>query len=257
MAQSLACLRRRSPGGSEASSHPIERYGAGPCPHRLRAFRGPCFVVIPAYNRGAASRRAVTSGVAPGPRPPAQVIVVDDCSTDETAEARPSRRRSMSSVTRINRGAGAARNTAIDARIPALGRVPGLRRRVAAHTTWPRCGRVRADHVLLAAATLRCEIGRPRSLHRTRTARRDDARSPGDVATIPLITASGVMVRRDVAVGVGGFRPLHGVEDIDLWLRVSSTGPATSRQWCRSCTTCTRGRCRATAFAFRPADATS
>ena len=41
---------------------------------------------------------------------------------------------------------------------------------------------------------------------------------------LPVIVTSGVVVRRDVAQSVGGFRHLHGVEDIDLWLRILERG---------------------------------
>ena len=44
----------------------------------------PISVVIPAYNRPVMTARAVRSALAQVPRPPAEVIVVDDCSTDET-----------------------------------------------------------------------------------------------------------------------------------------------------------------------------
>jgi GT2 family glycosyltransferase len=182
----------------------------------------PVSVVIPAYNRGTRIARAVTTALRQEPRPPAEVIVVDDCSTDETAEAAM---RAGADVIRheINRGAGAARNTAIEhASQPWIAFLDSDDEWLPNHLAalWS----VRADHVLLAGATLRCESGgRDRYIGPVQRAGMT-ARSPADVASIPLITASGVMVRRDVAVAVGGFRPLHGVEDIDLWLRVLEHG---------------------------------
>jgi hypothetical protein len=182
----------------------------------------PVSVVIPAYNRGARIARAVTTALRQEPRPPAEVIVVDDCSTDETAEAAM---RAGAHVIRheINRGAGAARNTAIEhASQPWVAFLDSDDEWLPNHLAalWS----VQADHVLLAGATLRCESGgRDRYIGPVQRAGMT-ARSPADVATIPHITASGVMVRRDVAVAVGGFRPLHGVEDIDLWLRVLEHG---------------------------------
>jgi GT2 family glycosyltransferase len=182
----------------------------------------PVSVVIPAYNRGARIGRAVATALRQEPRPPAQVIVVDDCSTDGTADAA---RRAGADVVRheVNRGAGAARNTAIEhASQPWVAFLDSDDEWLPNHlaSLWS----VRADHVLLAGATLRCESGgRDRYIGPVRRGGMI-VRSPADVATVPLITASGVMVRRDVAVAVGGFRPLHGVEDIDFWLRVLEHG---------------------------------
>lgn len=123
----------------------------------------------------------------------------------------------------VNRGAGASRNTAIEhASQPWVAFLDSDDEWLPNHLAalWP----LRADHVLLAGATLRCESGgRDRYIGPVQPAGMT-ARSPADVATVPLITASGVMVRRDVALAAGGFRPLHGVEDIDLWLRVLEHG---------------------------------
>jgi GT2 family glycosyltransferase len=182
----------------------------------------PVSVVIPAYNRGARVGRAVATALSQKPRPPAQVIVVDDCSTDGTAEAA---RRAGAEVLRheVNRGTGAARNTAIE---------HASQRWVAfldSDDEWlpnhlAALWSVRADHVLVAGATLRCESGgRDRYIGPVRRGGMI-VRSPADVATVPPITASGVMVRRDIALAVGGFRDLHGIEDIDLWLRVLEHG---------------------------------
>jgi GT2 family glycosyltransferase len=182
----------------------------------------PVSVVIPAYNRGARVGRAVATALSQKPRPPAQVIVVDDCSTDGTAEAA---RRAGADVVRheVNRGTGAARNTAIQhASQPWVAFLDSDDEWLPNHLAalWS----VRADHVLVAGATLRCESGgRDRYIGPVRRGGMI-VRSPADVATVPPITASGVMVRRDIALAVGGFRDLHGIEDIDLWLRVLEHG---------------------------------
>jgi glycosyltransferase involved in cell wall biosynthesis len=74
----------------------------------------PVSVVIPAYNRPSLVLRAVRSALAEGPRPPAEVIVVDDCSGDETGAAAGA---AGARVIRheANQGEGAGRNTAIRA----------------------------------------------------------------------------------------------------------------------------------------------
>ena len=72
----------------------------------------PVSVVIPAYNRPDMVVRAVRSALGQLPAPPEEIIVVDDCSTDRTAEAAA---RAGAQVVRheLNLGEGAARNTGI------------------------------------------------------------------------------------------------------------------------------------------------
>ena len=74
----------------------------------------PVSVVIPAYNRPDLVGRAVRSALTQRPQPPAEVVVVDDCSSDATGAAA---RAAGARVIRheVNRGEGAARNTAIRA----------------------------------------------------------------------------------------------------------------------------------------------
>jgi hypothetical protein len=53
-------------------------------------------------------------------------------------------------------------------------------------------------------------------------------RSAADVAASSIIVVSAVIIRRDAVESAGGFRefhgPLHGVEDVDLWLRLLEHG---------------------------------
>ena len=76
--------------------------------------RLPVAVVIPAHNRANMVARAVRSALTQRPNPPTEVIVVDDCSNDETGEAA---RLAGARVIRhhVNRGEAEARNTAIRA----------------------------------------------------------------------------------------------------------------------------------------------
>jgi glycosyltransferase involved in cell wall biosynthesis len=179
-------------------------------------------VVIPAYNRAASIERAVSSALHQKPGGPTEVIVVDDCSTDETADAA---RRAGAHVIRhdLNRGAGAARNTAIaHASQPWIAFLDSDDEWLPNHldALWT----ARDGHVLLAGAALQCDSGgRYRYIGPVRPGGMV-VRSPAEVATLPIITTSGVLVRRDVAQTAGGFRPLHGAEDIDLWLRVLEHG---------------------------------
>ena len=96
----------------------------------------------------------------------------------------------------------------------------------AAHlaSLWPH----RDGHVLLAGSALRCTpdgdqryVGPPEPGGRL-------LRSPADVAVSSIVVVSAVLARRDAVSAAGAFSefhgPMHGVEDIDLWLRLLERG---------------------------------
>jgi glycosyltransferase involved in cell wall biosynthesis len=185
----------------------------------------PISVVIPAYNRPAMVARAVQSALSQRPAPPAEVVVVDDASTDATAEAA---RAAGARVIRHaeNRGQSAARNTGIrvatqewvalldsdDEWLP--GHLAAL---------WPHApGRViLGSTVILCGPDPSCDRlwGReretPHLLH-----------SPADVlASGNALVTSSVLVRRDALVAAAGFREsVRLAEDLDLWMRVLEGG---------------------------------
>ena len=72
----------------------------------------PVTVIIPAYNRADTVAQAVASALAQHPAPPAEVLVVDDGSADDTAEVAE---RAGARVVRhaVNQRLGAARNTGL------------------------------------------------------------------------------------------------------------------------------------------------
>jgi GT2 family glycosyltransferase len=182
----------------------------------------PVTVIIPAHDREDTIARAVRSAIGQEPRPPAEVIVIDDSSTDATAEiARAAGARVIRHET--NLGAGAARNTGIaNASQPWVALLDSDDEWLPHHLAvlWPR----HDAHVLLAGAALQCV---PRGPHRyvgTVSPRGRVIRSPAEIAGLSFLSASGVMVRRDVVLAAGGFRRLYGVEDLDLWLRVLERG---------------------------------
>jgi glycosyltransferase involved in cell wall biosynthesis len=185
----------------------------------------PVSVVIPAYNRPDMVARAVTSALAQVPAQPAEVIVVDDCSTDDTGAAAA---RAGARVVRheLNQGEGAARNTGIaHARQPWVALLDSddewLPHLLA--TLWP----LRDSHILVGGASLNCPPEPDLGLYAGVLGRRPLVlRSPA-VLVYPenFVASSGTMVRRDAVAAVGGYRTeLKGGADMDLWIRVLEHG---------------------------------
>jgi hypothetical protein len=186
----------------------------------------PITVIIPAYNRAHTVARAVRSALRQRPRPPAQVLVIDDGSTDETAAVAE---RAGAEVVRqgVNQGLGAARNSGLDhAAEPWIALLDSDDEWLPHHlgSLWPQ----RADHVFLAGSALRCSPGGEQHHLGPAEAGGRRLRSPVDVATTSIVVVSAVVARRDAIEAVGRFRefegPMHGVEDVDLWLRLLERG---------------------------------
>jgi glycosyltransferase involved in cell wall biosynthesis len=191
----------------------------------------PVTAIIPAFNRAELVQRALAS-VKAQTCPPREVIVVDDASTDATAEAA---RRLGARVLRheSNRGAAAARNTGVAAaEQPWLALLDSDDEWLPHHleTLWA----LRGDHVLAAGTAI--QPGRDGQKNRIfgpafrRTAL---LRSPAALVWPDnFIPASGVLLRTDIVRDAGGFdASLRYAEDLDLWLRVldRGTGVATCR----------------------------
>jgi glycosyltransferase involved in cell wall biosynthesis len=183
----------------------------------------PITVVIPAYNRAEMVTRAVKSALGQRPRPPAEVLVVDDCSTDGTSEAAEAAGARVVRHER-NRGEGAARNSGIAAATHAwIGLLDSddewLPHLLA--TLWP----LRDDHVLVGGASL--NRGPTEQRYAGSLARRPQTlRSPAAVVYPEnLVAASGTIVRRDVVEAAGGYP--EGVQrgaDMDVWIRALERG---------------------------------
>jgi glycosyltransferase involved in cell wall biosynthesis len=185
----------------------------------------PVTVVIPTYNRPDLTRRAIASVLAQRPAAAAEVIVVDDGSSDDTAEV------AQASGARVirhehNRGLAAARNTGIAAATHGWVALLDSDDEWLSHhldLLWSE----RGDHVLVGSSIL--HVGHdPRKnrvtgpVFNSRTVFRTPAPHvfPGNI-----LGPSGVMVRRDAVLEVGGFRAHFGVvEDLALWLRVLEVG---------------------------------
>lgn len=180
-------------------------------------------VLIPTYNRAHLLRRALDS-VTAQTRPVDQILVVDDGSTDDTAQLVASYRASPVRYLRQNNaGVSAARNRGIAAltsdwiafldsddywmprkierQMEELARSPGA---VLAYT-----GRIE-----------QWSDGRSSSLPAT-----DGTAVWPQLRVRNMVPASAAIVRRDVLVDLGGFdESLLGTEDWDMWFRVYTRG---------------------------------
>jgi GT2 family glycosyltransferase len=181
----------------------------------------PICVIIPVYNRAHLLERAINSVRAQRPAAPAEVLVVDDGSDDATSEVAE---RLGAKVVRHpeNRGLPAARNTGLRMTSqPWVALLDSDDEWLPGHlaSLW----RLRGDHALVAGAALRCGIHPENDRYHGPTTRTPKVLHSGDELVAPenIIPVSAAMVKRDVAIEVGGFHSWHGVaEDLDLWLRV-------------------------------------
>jgi glycosyltransferase involved in cell wall biosynthesis len=180
-------------------------------------------VVIPSYNRAALLGEAIESALGQT-RPPDEIVVVDDGSTDATPEVLARFASRVRAVRQANAGEAAARNRGVlEARGPwiafldsdDLWEPDALERLEAASRAHPEAGLI-----AMRARALR-EDG-------TRTGRVHGKKSPGPLFTTrSLLTgdAGGVLmplVRRDLLLDEGGFdTAITSATDCDMWLRLS------------------------------------
>jgi glycosyltransferase involved in cell wall biosynthesis len=184
----------------------------------------PVSVVIPAFRRPAEVRRAVES-VRRQTCAPAEIIVVDDASGDDTAAAAEA---AGASVLRLeqNVGEGGARNAGIEhANQDWIALLDSDDEWLPWHLErlWPE----RADHVVVGAACLAVGAGvnagrvygwcgpAPRVL-----------RSPSEIVWPEnVLPPSGAIVRREAVLRAGGF-PLRAPQagDLDAWIRLLEIG---------------------------------
>jgi glycosyltransferase involved in cell wall biosynthesis len=187
-----------------------------PLPTRL-----PICVIIPAYNRAHMLERALNSVWSQQPGQPMEVIVVDDGSSDDTADVAA---RFGARVVRHpqNRGLAAARNTGLHATShPWIAFLDSDDEWLPHHLAhlWD----LRDGHALVAGSAFRCGIDPADDRFHGPTTRRPLILNSGDQLVYPenMIPVSASMCKRDVAIDVGGFQARHGVvEDLDLWLRI-------------------------------------
>ena len=182
-------------------------------------------VVVPAYNCDQFVAEAIESALSQTV-PPHEVIVVDDGSTDGTAAVLRRFGNRIRVISQANRGLAGARNAGVAV---ATGTWLAF---LDADDTWlptklARQLEVGADPRIAMVYTDRFNIGERGSLPRIQS--EIQQMFTGDVFIDLLllgnhITASSVMIRRDVVLRLGGFGGhCRGAEDWDLWIRVAES----------------------------------
>ncbi|MEN3284660.1 MAG: hypothetical protein V7607_5800 [Solirubrobacteraceae bacterium] len=185
----------------------------------------PVSVVIPAFNRQDLIKRSLASVFAQRPAAPAEVIVVDDGSSDDTAGEAA---RFGARVIRLerNQGAGAARNAGVSAATQPWIALLDSDDEWLPHllaTLWP----LRGDHLLVTGSSLVIDDnGAVQHVGGVPVKHPVILRSPAAlVFPQNFVAASGVLLRRDAVLGVGGYRTdLRFAEDFDVWLRILARG---------------------------------
>ena len=185
----------------------------------------PISVVIPAFNRPAMTARAVASALAQYPHPPAEVLVVDDSSSDGTGKAAEA---AGARVIRhdANRGEGAARNTGIanasgewvalldsdDVWLPHhLASLSALQEEgyVLLGTSALACGDSATDDAVWGVGKTVREVTTPSDL----------------LVYLNYVVASAAMFRREQALTAGGFDEDPKLcADLEFWLRLLECG---------------------------------
>lgn len=183
----------------------------------------PVSVIIPVLDGATTLPRALSGVAAQRPLRAAQVIVVDDGSSDSSGDVA---QRLGATVLRheVNRGIDAARNTALEvASQPWLAFLDADDEWLPHHlaTVWA----LRGGHVLVAGSALSCGADPHEDrLHGPVLRREFSLTSPADLLRAEnFLPLSAAMARADVVRAVGGFRP-RAVEDLDLWVRLLEHG---------------------------------
>lgn len=184
----------------------------------------PVTVVLPAYQAGSYLEPAVRSVLAQVP-PPAEVIVVDDGSTDGSAESLGALDLGVIVIRQPNGGEGHARNTGLQRATHdyvALLDADDLWLPGHLAALWPH----RQGQSFVSSTAVGSASGR---LHGNPTRRVRRLNSAGDViwpenAVVP----SAVLMRRDVALSAGGFSRRKRGADLEMWLRMVRELPGLS-----------------------------
>jgi glycosyltransferase involved in cell wall biosynthesis len=194
-------------------------------------------VILPAFNGSRVIRRALDSAFVQ--RVPLRVIVVDDGSTDDSAQIARSYGERVTVISQANRGVSGARNTGLaEARAPYIAFLdqddvwePGkLERQLEVLVAVPDVGLVFTDMQLLEDDGKIVEDG---FLHATapyatlaktslgRAAFVLSERLADAVVRFNFISPSTVVARREALEGIGGFdESFRLIDDADCWIRL-------------------------------------
>src|SRR3954469_6444578 len=183
----------------------------------------PLAVIVPAYNRSSSLNRALMS-VGVQTLTPAEVVVVDDASSDDTAEAA----RSLGArviVHEVNRGEGAARNTALAAtEQPWAALLDSDDEWLPTHLedVWA----ARDGHVLVADAALSSGGSAGPRVYGWPGRRPRVLRSPAAVAfPANVVQPSAALADRAALLAAGGFPVgMRQAGDLHTWLRLLERG---------------------------------
>ena len=184
-------------------------------------------VVIPTFNRASVITRALGS-VLLQTHPPEEIVVVDDGSTDDTAERVRAEFPGVRLIEQENRGVSAARNAGIRAAtgtwIALLDSddewlADKLERQLQAVTA-------ETDTVTVLCHTEEIWIRRGRRVNPMKKHRKHGGHIFEHCLPLCVISPSSVLMHRRLFETVGGFdEDLPACEDYDLWLRVTARFP--------------------------------
>ncbi len=185
----------------------------------------PVSVVITVFNRERLLARALESVASQRPREPAEVIVVDDASTDGSAEVAEAAGARVIRHQR-NRGTGVGKQTGLRAaRHEWVALLDSDDEWLPDHlrNLWS----LTPGNVLVASACIECNPdSSERAFHGALTTETEILTSPAPLLHPENpIPDSAVMVHRDAALAAGGFRDVF-CEDLDMWCRVLGSGRA-------------------------------
>lgn len=193
------------------------------CRLRLSPAPLPVTVLIPAYDREVLLRRAVASVLTQYPAAAAQVLVIDDGSSDRTAEVAESLGVDVVRHDR-NRGLSAGRNTGLrEAKFDWVALLDSDDEWLPDHlaTLWE----IRDSHLFVAGSALGISSS-ARRWHGPHARQVDVIDSPARLMFPEnFIPASATMLRRDAALEAGGYdEELRKVEDLDMLIRLLERG---------------------------------
>jgi glycosyltransferase involved in cell wall biosynthesis len=186
----------------------------------------PVSVLIPAFNRARLLERALRSVYAQEPRQPAQVIVVDDASTDDTAEVAEAFGAQLIRHGR-NLGPAATYETGLRAvRHDWVALLDDDDEWLPHHleTLWA----LTPGNVLVASSCVERAPGSTEHIFHGPLTEGPIVLDTPSALLHPenLIPSSAAMFHRDTALAVGGFRSGR-CEDLDMWCRLLGRGRAT------------------------------